>query len=215
MAKGIVTQIIGSTFDAQFSEDELPAIYNALEIDVDVEGHKTKVIGEVQQHIGEGQIKAVALTSTDGMVRGMTAVDTGKAITVPVGKEVLGRVFNMFGDVVDEKEAPTFNNWEPIHKESVKFEDLEPKTEIFETGIKVVDLLAPYVKGGKTGLFGGAGVGKTVLIMELINNIAIHHGGFSVFSGVGERTREGNDLWLEMQESGVIEKTVFMLRTDE
>ena len=208
MNKGQVTQVIGSTLDAEFSEGKLPDIYNALHIDVEIDGKKETIVAEVQQHLGEGQIRAISLASTDGIVRGTEIIDTGGPITVPVGEEVLGRVFNVLGNVVDEKEAPKFTKRQPIHKEAVKFEDLEPKTEIFETGIKVVDLLAPYTKGGKTGLFGGAGVGKTVIIQELINNIATHHGGFSCFAGVGERTREGNDLWLEMQESGVLDKTV-------
>ncbi len=208
MIKGTVTQVIGSTFDAQFSEDKLPDIYNAVHVGLELEGQKIKLVGEVQQHLGEGQVRVVALGATDGLVRGSEVEDTGSPITVPVGKDVLGRVFNIFGEVVDEAGEFVAKERAPIHKEGIKFDNLEPKTEIFETGIKVVDLLAPYVKGGKTGLFGGAGVGKTVIIMELINNIAMHHGGFSVFCGVGERTREGNDLWLEMQESGVLEKTV-------
>jgi len=208
MNKGKVIQIVGSTLDAKFDEENLPGIYNALKIVVEIEGEKKTIVAEVQQHLGEGQVRAIALASTDGLVRGSEVIDTGAPISVPVGEAVLGRVFNVLGEVVDEKEAPKFTDYRPIHREPVKFEELEPKTEIFETGIKVVDLLAPYVKGGKTGLFGGAGVGKTVIIMELINNIATHHGGFSVFAGVGERTREGNDLWLEMQESGVLEKTV-------
>ncbi|MDH4128365.1 MAG: F0F1 ATP synthase subunit beta [Spirochaetota bacterium] len=208
MNKGRVTQVIGSTLDAEFSEGKLPEIHNALHIDIEIEGKKETIVAEVQQHLGEGQIRAISLASTDGLVRGSDVIDTGGPITVPVGEEVLGRVFNVLGNVVDEKEAPKFKMRQPIHKKTVRFEDLEPKTEIFETGIKVVDLLAPYTKGGKTGLFGGAGVGKTVIIQELINNIATHHGGFSCFAGVGERTREGNDLWLEMQESGVLSKTV-------
>ena len=208
MYKGSVVQVTGSTLDVQFEDNKLPGIYNALKIDITIEGHTETITAEVQQHLGEGQVRAVALASTDGVVRGSEVLDTGAPISVPVGKEVLGRIFNVLGETVDEKGPTNAKETSPIHRAPVKFADLEPKTEIFETGIKVVDLLAPYVKGGKTGLFGGAGVGKTVIIMELINNIATHHGGFSVFAGVGERTREGNDLWLEMQESGVLEKTV-------
>ncbi len=208
MNKGRVTQVIGSTLDAEFNEGHLPDIYNALDLYVEINGTKKKIVAEVQQHLGEGRVRAVSLDSTDGIVRGSEIIDTGGPILVPVGEKTLGRIFNVLGEVVDDIPAPDFKEKRPIHKEPVKFENLEPKTEIFETGIKVIDLLAPYVKGGKTGLFGGAGVGKTVIIMELINNIATHHGGYSVFAGVGERTREGNDLWLEMQESGVLSKTV-------
>ncbi len=208
MKKGKVTQVIGSTLDVEFAEHELPAIHNALKLDLEIEGTKITLTAEVQQHLGEGRVRAISMGSTDGVIRGSEVMDTGGPITVPVGEKTLGRIFNVLGEVVDEKEEPKFEGRQPIHKPTVKFEDLEPKTELFETGIKVIDLLAPYVKGGKTGLFGGAGVGKTVIIMELINNIATHHGGFSVFAGVGERTREGNDLWLEMKESGVLEKTV-------
>lgn len=208
MKQGKITQIIGSTLDAEFQEKELPAIYNALKIELEIEGKKQVLIAEVQQHLGGGQVRAVSMGSTDGLVRGMPVWDMDSPIQVPVGEKTLGRVFNVLGEVVDERVVPDFEEYQPIHKNPVPFEDLEPRTEIFETGIKVIDLLAPYVKGGKTGLFGGAGVGKTVIIMELINNIALHHGGYSVFAGVGERTREGNDLWLEMQESGVLDKTV-------
>jgi F-type H+-transporting ATPase subunit beta len=210
MAKGRVVQVIGSVIDVEFEEGYLPNIYNALELWVEVKGERRKIVAEVQQHIGGNRVRAVSLTSTDGVVRGQEVVDTGDAIKVPVGPETLGRVFNVFGDVIDEGEPVKAKEYWPIHREAPKFVDLEPKTEIFETGIKVIDLLAPYVKGGKTGLFGGAGVGKTVIIMELIHNIAKAHGGYSVFSGVGERTREGNDLWLEMKESGVINKTVLV-----
>ena len=210
MAKGRVVQVIGSVIDVEFEEGYLPNIYNALELWVEVKGERRKIVAEVQQHIGGNRVRAVSLTSTDGVVRGQEVVDTGDAIKVPVGPETLGRVFNVFGDVIDEGEPVKAKEHWPIHREAPKFVDLEPKTEIFETGIKVIDLLAPYVKGGKTGLFGGAGVGKTVIIMELIHNIAKAHGGYSVFSGVGERTREGNDLWLEMKESGVINKTVLV-----
>ena len=210
MVEGRVVQVIGSVIDAEFPDGHLPKIYNALELEVDVEGEKRKVVAEVQQQIGSGRVRAVSLTSTDGIVRNQVVVDTGGPIKVPVGEETLGRIFNVFGDVVDEGEPVKAKEYWPIHREAPKFVNLEPKTEIFETGIKVIDLLAPYVKGGKTGLFGGAGVGKTVIIMELIHNIAKAHGGYSVFAGVGERTREGNDLWLEMQESGVLNRTVLV-----
>jgi F-type H+-transporting ATPase subunit beta len=203
---GKVIQVIGSTLDAEFPEGQLPAIYNALIIETEVMGEKIKLVSEVQQHLGGNKVRAVALASTDGIKRGDKIVDTGAPISVPVGPETLGRVFNLLGEPVDKKGPANAKEFRPIHQEPPKFENLEPKTEQFETGIKVIDLLAPYIKGGKTGLFGGAGVGKTVIIMELINNVAQQHGGYSVFAGVGERTREGNDLWLEMTESGVINK---------
>ena len=200
---GQVTQIIGSTFDAEFSEESLPEIYNALKIDTDVKGVPVKVTGEVQQHLGGGRVRCVALGSTDGMVRGMDVVDTGAPLSVPVGKETLGRVFNLLGEPVDGRgEVVTEEHW-PIHRTPPPLEDLSSKTEVFETGIKVVDLLTPFVRGGKAGLFGGAGLGKTVILTELIARIASAHGGYSVFAGVGERTREGNDLWLEMQETKI------------
>jgi F-type H+-transporting ATPase subunit beta len=206
---GKIKQVIGSVLDITFEKGNLPEIYNALEVNAKVGGVDTKITLEVQQHIGNKTVRAIALSSTDGLVRGMDVSDTGKAISVPVGKNTLGRIFNVLGDVVDQGAAlPKDIERKPIHAKAPAYEELTPKTEIFETGIKVIDLLAPYIKGGKTGLFGGAGVGKTVVIMELINNIAKQHGGFSVFAGVGERTREGNDLWTEMKESGVIDKTV-------
>ncbi|HCK54617.1 MAG TPA: F0F1 ATP synthase subunit beta, partial [Planctomycetaceae bacterium] len=190
---GQVTQIIGSTFDAEFPEDKLPEIYNALQIDAEVKGVAVKVTGEVQQHLGGGRVRCVALGSTDGMVRGMDVLDTGAPLSVPVGKETLGRVFNLLGDPVDGRgPVDTEERW-PIHRHAPPLEDLSSKTEIFETGIKVVDLLTPFVRGGKAGLFGGAGLGKTVILTELIARIASAHGGYSVFAGVGERTREGND----------------------
>ena len=200
---GKVVQVIGSTLDAEFTQDKLPDIFNALEIHNPATGQK--LVCEVEQHLGRNRIRAVAMSSTDGIVRGTDVLDTGKAISVPVGKAALGRILNVLGEPVDgwgpiQKDAV----YSPIHREAPDFDQLNPNTEMFETGIKVVDLLAPYVKGGKTGLFGGAGVGKTVIIMELIHNIAMKHGGYSVFAGVGERTREGNDLWLEMREGGVI-----------
>ena len=210
---GTVVQVIGPVLDVAFDPEELPRIYNALRIQETTSGgQEVELVAEVQQHIGRGQVRAVAMSSTDGLVRGMEVEDTGQPITVPVGEASLGRILNVLGEPVDAQgpvggeEAAEVERW-PIHREAPKFQDLEPKTEIFETGIKVIDLLAPYVKGGKTGLFGGAGVGKTVIIQELINNIATEHGGRSVFCGVGERTREGNDLWLEMKESGVLEST--------
>ena len=213
---GKVVQVIGPVLDVQFPAEHLPNIYNALRIEGTTPGgQQIKVTVEVQQHIGRGQVRAVAMSSTDGIVRGMDAVDTGTSITVPVGEAALGRILNVIGEPVDEAgpvggdKADAVERW-PIHREAPKFEDLEPKTEIFETGIKVIDLLAPYVKGGKTGLFGGAGVGKTVIIQELINNIAMQHGGRSVFCGVGERTREGNDLWLEFKEAGVLGSTALV-----
>ncbi|MGA1841749.1 MAG: F0F1 ATP synthase subunit beta [bacterium] len=210
MNKGKVVQIIGSTLDAEFPHGHLPDIFNALKIDVNIEGKRSTIIAEVQQHIGAGQVRAVALSSTDGIARGIDVEDTGHPIRVPVGEKTLGRVFNLLGETVDQGGTVSAEDYYPIHRDPPKFVDVEPKLEIFETGIKVVDLLEPYIKGGKTGLFGGAGVGKTVLIMELINNIAKVHGGYSVFAGVGERTREGTDLWLEMKEAGVLEKTVLV-----
>ena len=213
---GRVVTVIGPVLDVEFEPEHLPDIYNALHLKATTDsGLEIDLVAEVQQHIGRGQVRAVAMTSTDGVVRGMEVVDTGDYITVPVGDAALGRILNVLGNPVDEagplkgEEDGTLIRW-PIHRDPPAFPDLEPKTEIFETGIKVVDLLAPYVKGGKTGLFGGAGVGKTVIIMELINNIAMEHGGKSVFSGVGERTREGNDLWNEMKESGVIDSTALV-----
>jgi F-type H+-transporting ATPase subunit beta len=204
---GKVVQVIGPVVDVEFDENHLPAIYNAVRI-VDPgtdTGLPVDVVCEVQQHLGENRVRTVAMEPTDGMVRGMRAEDTGDAITVPVGESTLGRVINVVGKPVDKLgDIPVSERW-PIHREAPAFEEQSTKVEMFETGIKVIDLLEPYMKGGKTGLFGGAGVGKTVLIMELINNVALKHGGYSVFAGVGERTREGNDLWLEMQESGVVD----------
>lgn len=200
---GRVSQIIGSTFDAEFEEGHLPDIYNALRIDSNIKGTHVKVTGEVQQHLGGGRVRCVALGSTDGMVRGMEVVDTGAPVSVPVGKGTLGRVFNLLGDPIDGRgEVQCDERW-PIHRDPPLLENLSSKTEIFETGIKVVDLLIPFVRGGKAGLFGGAGLGKTVILQELIARIASAHGGYSVFAGVGERTREGNDLWLEMQETKI------------
>jgi len=205
--KGQVIQIIGPVIDIKF-EEKLPAIYNAIKIKD--ESKKINLTVEVQQHLGNKIVRTVAMDSTDGLTRGIEAVDTGAAISVPVGKVTLGRIMNVLGNAVDNAGPLEAEETSPIHKEAPKYENLSVETEIFETGIKVVDLLAPYSKGGKVGLFGGAGVGKTVLIMELINNIAKEHGGLSVFAGVGERTREGNDLWNEMKESGVLEKTALV-----
>lgn len=201
MANGTITQVIGSTFDARFPEEELPDIYNALTVDYEIEGESQKLTGEVQQHLGGGQVRSVALGSTDGLARGMTVSDSGSAIKVPVGEAVLGRVFNLLGEAIDKRGPVEATNFRAIHQAPPQFTDLNPNVEILETGIKVVDLLCPFVRGGKIGLFGGAGVGKTVIIQEMIARIAREHGGYSVFAGVGERTREGNDLWLEMQEA--------------
>lgn len=204
--KGRVVQIVGAVVDIRFPKDSLPNLLNAIEIN----NHGEKLIVEVAQHIGDDVVRCIAMSSTDGLVRGAEAVDTGKAISVPVGKETLSRMFNLLGEPVDNKPAPdTKEQWE-IHRDPPSYEEQKASNEVLETGIKVVDLIAPYLKGGKIGLFGGAGVGKTVLIMELINNIAKQHGGISVFTGVGERTREGNDLYNEMIESGVIDKTVLV-----
>jgi F-type H+-transporting ATPase subunit beta len=209
---GKVVEVIGPVVDVEFSEGELPPIYNAIEIvsdgfDVDKE---IRIITEVEYHLGENRVRTVSMHPTDGLVRGMKAFDTGDPITVPVGREILGRVLNVIGDPVDEKGEITTEKRYPIHRPAPSLEDQDTTLELFETGIKVIDLLEPYLKGGKIGLFGGAGVGKTVIIGEMINNVATKHGGLSVFSGVGERTREGNDLWLDMQESGVIDKTALI-----
>ncbi len=208
---GKVVEIKGVVIDAVFP-NELPGIYNAVRIDIaQPDGSTLALIAEVQQHLGDDRVRAVAMDSTDGLARGVDVVDTGGPISVPVGEATLGRIFNVIGDPIDEGDPiPAGTERRGIHQDPPAFQDLSPKIEIFETGLKVVDLLAPYVKGGKIGLFGGAGTGKTVLIQELIHNIARQHGGLSVFAGVGERTREGNDLMLEMQESGVIDKTALV-----
>ncbi|XDD54949.1 F0F1 ATP synthase subunit beta [Leptospira sp. WS4.C2] len=209
MNKGKIKQIIGSVLDISFDSGNMPEIYNAVEIQSKVNGKDVTITAEVQQHIGDNTVRAISLQSTDGLKRGLEVTDTGLPISVPVGTKTLGRIFNVLGEVIDELgDLPKDVKRMPIHRNAPSYDEIKPKTEIFETGIKVIDLLAPYIKGGKTGLFGGAGVGKTVLIQELINNIAKQHGGYSVFAGVGERTREGNDLWNEMKESGVIDKTV-------
>ncbi len=203
MNKGKVIQVIGSTFDTQFDEANIPAIYNALKIDAEIKGQKISLTGEVQQHLGGGKVRAVALGSTDGLSRGTEVIDTGSSVTVPVGEETLGRVFNLLGEPIDKRGPVNAKARRPIHRDPPEFTELSPKTEMFETGIKVIDLLCPLVRGGKCGLFGGAGVGKTVIIQELIARLARFHSGYSCFAGVGERTREGNDLWLEMQEAKI------------
>lgn len=201
-ARGKVVQVIGSTFDAEFPQGHLPDIYNALRISTTLKnGQAFELVGEVQQHLGGNRVRCVALGSTDGLARGTDVVDTGEAVTVPVGMDTLGRVFNMLGDTIDNAGPLTVTERRNIHQDPPRLEDLTPAAELFETGIKVIDLMIPFVRGGKAGLFGGAGLGKTVVIQELISRIAKQHGGFSVFAGVGERTREGNDLWLEMQEA--------------
>ncbi len=210
--KGKIIQIIGPVVDIEFSDGHLPEIYNAIRIPRTTgDGKEDNLIVEVQSHLGEDRVRTVAMDTTDGLIRGEDAFDTGNPISVPVGPETLGRLINVIGDGIDGlgTEIKTEKKY-PIHRPAPKFKNLSTENEMFETGIKVIDLLEPYSKGGKTGLFGGAGVGKTVIIMELINNIALQHGGFSVFAGVGERTREGNDLWLEMKESGVLDKTALV-----
>ncbi|MBT4692543.1 MAG: F0F1 ATP synthase subunit beta [Planctomycetaceae bacterium] len=196
---GHITQVIGSTFDAQFEDDQLPAIYNAVEIIV----NDDTLTGEIQQHLGGGRVRCVALGSTDGMVRGQECADTGSPVSVPVGKDTLGRVFNLLGEPVDGRGEVNADEIRSIHRSAPELSELSTNTELFETGIKVIDLLTPFVRGGKAGLFGGAGLGKTVILTELIARIASSHGGYSVFAGVGERTREGTDLWLEMQEAKI------------
>ncbi|MHC1718221.1 MAG: F0F1 ATP synthase subunit beta [Acidaminococcaceae bacterium] len=212
MNTGKIVQVVGPVIDIEFPPKSLPAIYNAIKIDGEVgNGIKIHLTAEVMQHIGENVVRTVAMSSTDGLVRGMDAIDTGAPITIPVGEGTLGRIFNVLGETVDHDDTPVeASDYWPIHRPAPSFDKQSTTTQILETGIKVVDLIAPYSLGGKVGLFGGAGVGKTVIIMELIHNIATAHGGFSVFAGVGERTREGNDLWGEMKESGVIGKTALV-----
>lgn len=206
--EGKIVQIIGPVVDVDFSatEGNLPEIYNAVEVQYDVNGVNTKLVLEVQQHLGDGWVRAVAMSSTEGLKRGLAAVNTGKPISVPVGEGVLGRIFNVTGDAVDERGPVNATKYYPIHRPAPSLVDQATSAEILETGIKVIDLICPFTKGGKVGAFGGAGVGKTVVIMELINNIAKEHGGYSIFAGVGERTREGNDLYWEMSEAGVIDQ---------
>jgi len=203
---GTVTQVMGPVLDIKFEEGQLPDLMNAIEID----NNGTRLIVEVAQHIGDDKVRCIAMSSTDGLMRGIKATDTGAPIKMPVGEECLGRVLNLLGEPVDNKEAVNASDYWPIHRPAPSYEDQQTSSEILETGIKVVDLICPYLKGGKIGLFGGAGVGKTVLIQELIHNVATQHGGYSVFTGVGERTREGNDLYGEMSESGVIDKTALI-----
>src|SRR5512134_1544691 len=214
MSTGKIVQVMGAVVDCEFPVGGLPQLMNALRIDQaedkNVGTPETHLTLEVAQHLGENRVRTVAMSSTDGLMRGMKVNDTGKPISMPVGKETLGRIMNVIGEPVDEMGPLQTKETLPIHRSAPLLEDLDPTKQLFETGIKVVDLLAPYTKGGKTGLFGGAGVGKTVLIMELINNVAKQHGGYSVFAGVGERTREGNDLWVEMKESGVINRTALV-----
>ena len=200
---GRITQVIGSTFDAEFAEDKLPAIYNAVRVDNEQKNVHIHLVGEIQQHLGGGKVRCVALGTTDGLVRGMQCLDTGTPVSVPVGKETLGRVFNLLGEPIDKKGPVAASEYRPIHRDAPVLTDLATKTEIFPTGIKVIDLLTPFVRGGKAGLFGGAGLGKTVILQELIARIASKYEGNSVFAGVGERTREGNDLWLEMSEAKI------------
>ncbi len=208
---GRITQVVGPVVDVEFERGSLPPIYNALRItNPSIDDKKWNLVVEVAQHLGENRVRCISMDTTDGLVRGMEVMDTGEGISVPVGRGVLGRILNVIGEPVDEAGPVNAKERYPIHRPAPSFEEQSTKVEPFETGIKVVDLLAPYPKGGKIGLFGGAGVGKTVLIMELIHNVAIEHGGFSVFGGVGERTREGNDLWLEMKESKVIDKAALV-----
>jgi F-type H+-transporting ATPase subunit beta len=208
---GKISQVIGAVIDVEFEPGKLPEIYHALRVtNPSIDDRENNLVLEVAQHLGENSVRTIAMDSTDGLKRGQVVIDTGKQICAPVGAKTLGRIMNVIGEPVDEM-GPIGNEKEsPIHREAPSFEDQSTKVEAFTTGIKVVDLLAPYARGGKIGLFGGAGVGKTVLIMELINNIARQHGGYSVFAGVGERTREGNDLWMEMKETGVLEKTALV-----
>ncbi|MGH2830207.1 MAG: F0F1 ATP synthase subunit beta [Actinomycetota bacterium] len=208
-ADGRVIQIIGPVVDVEFPPDALPEINYALLLEREVEGKRDEITAEVAQHIGDSVVRAICMQPTDGLRRGAKVLNTGSAITVPVGDVTLGHVWNVLGKSLDAPAIQTQERW-PIHRDPPPFDELEPKTEMFETGIKVIDLLEPYVKGGKIGMFGGAGVGKTVVIMEMINRVATQHGGVSVFAGVGERTREGNDLWLEMRESGVIDKAALV-----
>lgn len=206
MAKGKVVQVIGTVVDIEFPQEELPAIYNAIEVNQD----GNKIILEVQHHIGNNWVRCLALCPTDGLIRGAEAIDTGAPVRVPVGRATLGRLFNVFGEPLDDLGPVETNQYLPIHRPPPPLEEQETTTEMLETGLKVIDLITPFTKGGKVGAYGGAGVGKTVIIMELIHNIATEHGGFSVFAGVGERSREGNDLWLEMKRSGVLDKTMLV-----
>ncbi len=216
MSTGRITQVIAAVVDVEFESGDLPPIYNALRMsNPAISDEKDNLVLEVAQHLGEKTVRCIAMDSTEGLVRGMEARDTGDGITIPVGPETLGRIMNVIGDPVDDAGPITTKKRLPIHRPAPEFTEQATEVQAFETGIKVVDLLAPYSRGGKIGLFGGAGVGKTVIIQELINNVAQQHGGYSVFGGVGERTREGNDLFAEMKESGVIAKAALVLRPDE
>ena len=211
MNMGKITQVLGAVIDVEFSDGSLPPIYNAIKVtNRAINDQEWNLVVEVAQHLGENTVRCIAMDATEGLVRGQDAMDTGAGISVPVGEKTLGRILNVIGEPVDEGGPIEAEHHFPIHREAPPFVDQETQVQAFETGIKVVDLLAPYARGGKVGLFGGAGVGKTVILMELINNLAMKHGGYSVFGGVGERTREGNDLWLEMKESGVIDKTTLV-----
>ena len=211
MQMGKITQVLGAVIDVEFADGHLPPIYNAIKVtNQAIDDREWNLVVEVAQHLGENTVRCIAMDSTEGLVRGMDAMDTGAGISVPVGDKTLGRILNVVGEPVDEGPPVESEQHFPIHREAPPFVDQETEIQAFETGIKVVDLLAPYARGGKVGLFGGAGVGKTVILMELINNLAMKHGGYSVFGGVGERTREGNDLYLEMKESGVIDKTTLV-----
>ena len=207
-AKGRIVRIVGPVVDVEFPPEQIPAIYNALTVDAETQAGSLHVVLEVETHLPGNLVRSVAMSSTDGLVRGLEVQDTGHPIMMPVGPQTLGRIWNVMGEPVDEKPVPDdIEGYMPIHRSAPSYEELSTTTEIFETGIKAIDLIEPFVRGGKTGLFGGAGVGKTVIIQELINNLAQEHGGTSVFTGVGERTREGTDLFLEMSESGVVNKT--------
>src|SRR5881275_2583989 len=211
MNTGNIVQVIGPVVDVEFGGGtELPKIYNALEIEYEVNGNPTKLTLEVQQHLGENWVRSIAMSSTEGLKRGMSVTDTGGPITVPVGDGVLGRLFNVTGDPVDNRGPVMFTKRYPIHRKAPDLTEQDTRAQILETGIKVIDLVCPFTRGGKVGAYGGAGVGKTVIIQELIRNIATEHGGFSVFAGVGERSREGNDLWMEMKESGTLKKTALV-----
>ena len=211
MQMGKITQVLGAVIDVEFADGHLPPIYNAIKVSNSaIDDREWNLVVEVAQHLGENTVRCIAMDSTEGLVRGMDAMDTGAGISVPVGEKTLGRILNVVGEPVDEGPPVEAEQHSPIHREAPPFVDQETEVQAFETGIKVVDLLAPYARGGKVGLFGGAGVGKTVILMELINNLAMKHGGYSVFGGVGERTREGNDLYLEMKESGVLDKTTLV-----
>ncbi|HSJ71256.1 MAG TPA: F0F1 ATP synthase subunit beta, partial [Acidimicrobiia bacterium] len=210
LATGRIVKVAGPVVDVEFPPDALPEINFAIEVDISVQGVESTIICEVAQQLGDDKVRAVALAPTDGLVRGAEVRNTGAPISVPVGDQTLGHIFNVWGTALDDPELEFTGEWWPIHRDPPPFEDIEAQKKVFETGIKVIDLICPYLEGGKIGLFGGAGVGKTVLIQEMINRVATQHGGVSVFAGVGERTREGNDLFLEMKDSGVIDKAALV-----